>query len=96
MRDSAVVEWPKKEGDFFPYASDYHAYWTGFFTSRPTSKRLIRESSGYLQAAKQISAKLALDQDTCHSQCKNELLHATESLDRAVGVAQHHDAITGE
>ena len=25
----ANQDWPIKEGDFFPYASDPHAYWTG-------------------------------------------------------------------
>ena len=27
-------KWPIKSDDFFPYASDPHAYWTGYFTSR--------------------------------------------------------------
>ena len=27
-------KWPSKNDDFFPYASDPHAYWTGYFTSR--------------------------------------------------------------
>lgn len=28
------LKWPIKEDDFFPYASDPHSYWTGYFTSR--------------------------------------------------------------
>jgi hypothetical protein len=28
------VTLPTKDDDFFPYASDPHAYWTGYFTSR--------------------------------------------------------------
>ena len=86
--------WPVKEQDFFPYASDYHAYWSGYFTSRPTSKFMIRDASRILQAAKQITVKKYFD-ETCDENCKVDLLEATETLDRAVGVAQHHDAITG-
>ena len=57
---------------------------------------MIRESSSILQAAKQITAKNYYDTHRCDIGCKNDLLKATETLDRAVGVAQHHDAITGK
>ena len=43
------VSWPSKKDDFFPYGSDAHAYWTGYFTSRPTSKYMIRQGSNLLQ-----------------------------------------------
>lgn len=33
--------WPVKTDDFFPYASNDHAYWTGYFTSRPALKRCV-------------------------------------------------------
>ena len=36
--------WPRESGDFLPYASDEHSYWSGFFTSRPSSKFLIRQA----------------------------------------------------
>ena len=32
--NDAGISWPSKNDDFFPYASDPHAYWTGYFTSR--------------------------------------------------------------
>ena len=32
--NDASKTWPIKSDDFFPYASDPHAYWTGYFTSR--------------------------------------------------------------
>ena len=34
LNDAPVKSWPVKTDDFFPYASDPHAYWTGYFTSR--------------------------------------------------------------
>ena len=34
LNDDKSQSWPTKSDDFFPYASDPHAYWTGYFTSR--------------------------------------------------------------
>ncbi|KAK9842267.1 hypothetical protein WJX81_003590 [Elliptochloris bilobata] len=48
------VSWPLKTDDFFPYADCPTCYWTGYFTSRPTSKRFIREGTAFLQAARQL------------------------------------------
>ena len=42
---------PVKGDDFFPYADQPHAYWTGYFTSRPTHKFYNRYASAYLAAS---------------------------------------------
>ncbi|XP_057335979.1 lysosomal alpha-mannosidase-like [Microplitis mediator] len=80
----AQLSWTTKSDDFFPYSSDPHAFWTGYFTSRPTFKFFERMGNNFLQVAKQlsVSSKLMDSQD---------LIHFKE----AVGVVQHHDAITG-
>lgn len=41
--------WPFKTDDFFPYGSDAHSYWTGYFTSRPALKYMVRQASNLLQ-----------------------------------------------
>uniref|UniRef100_A0A914E6T4 Glycoside hydrolase family 38 N-terminal domain-containing protein n=1 Tax=Acrobeloides nanus TaxID=290746 RepID=A0A914E6T4_9BILA len=38
-----------KHDDFFPYAVKPHAYWAGFFTSKPAIKGLLRKTSALLQ-----------------------------------------------
>ncbi len=43
------AELPTKTDDFFPYASDPHAFWTGYFTSRPALKGMIRKANSLLQ-----------------------------------------------
>lgn len=48
LHDSAV-QWDTKDADYFPYASGNHTYWTGYFTSRPTFKGLVRQANNYLQ-----------------------------------------------
>ncbi|XP_035912890.1 lysosomal alpha-mannosidase-like [Anopheles stephensi] len=83
----AQVEWPTKSDDFFPYASDPTAFWTGYFTSRPTQKRYEREGNHFLQVCKQLSAIAPTKEDYYEA-------HLTALRD-VMGVMQHHDAITG-
>ncbi|KAJ9579723.1 hypothetical protein L9F63_004649, partial [Diploptera punctata] len=76
----------KKKDDFFPYASDANSFWTGYYTSRPTSKYFERLANNFLQVAKQLTAIM-----------QTEVKEHTSliSLKEAVAVMQHHDAITG-
>ena len=48
--------WPWQEDDFFPYADGPHQFWTGYFTSRPTLKRYIRDTSAFFQATGQVGS----------------------------------------
>ncbi|KPU73915.1 uncharacterized protein Dana_GF15795, isoform B [Drosophila ananassae] len=83
----AGITWPTKSDDFFPYASDPHAYWTGYFTSRPTLKRFERDGNHFLQVCKQLSA-LAPKK-------ANEFDPHLNFMRETLGIMQHHDAITG-
>nr|XP_016455893.1 PREDICTED: alpha-mannosidase isoform X1 [Nicotiana tabacum] len=77
--------WPLKTDDYFPYADGANSYWTGFFTSRPAFKRYVRMLSGYYLAARQLEFLTGR---------KSEGFN-TFSLGDALGVTQHHDAVTG-
>ena len=83
----ADISWPTKSDDFFPYASDPHAFWTGYFTSRPTSKRFERIGNQFLQICKALSAS----SESLTDDQENNL----DRMRRIMGVMQHHDAITG-
>ena len=82
--NDAGKSWPKKTDDFFPYASDPHAYWTGYFTSRSSLKGMIRSANSLLQSCKQLHAVAGGLHDP-----------RLEAAKRAVAVNQHHDAVTG-
>lgn len=58
-RASAGQEYSVNEADFFPYAyPDEHSYWTGYFTSRPSFKYLVRAATGVYRAATQILSEI--------------------------------------
>ncbi|XP_022132790.1 alpha-mannosidase [Momordica charantia] len=84
-KNAANESWPLKTDDFFPYADHEHAYWTGFFTSRPAFKGYIRMLSGYYLAARQLEFLVG----------RKSIGPNTFSLGDALGIAQHHDAVTG-
>lgn len=78
------ASWPEKTDDFLPYASDPHSYWTGYYTSRPSSKLFMRQGELWSQIYNQMVVIKNID-----------LSEDPESLEKAVAVNQHHDAITG-
>ena len=81
----ANLQWSTKADDFFPYASDPHSYWTGYFSSRPAIKFFERMGNNLLQVSKQLSVLTGL------GKYDEQLEHFRETM----GVMQHHDAVTG-
>ncbi|KAF8035455.1 hypothetical protein BT93_C1470 [Corymbia citriodora subsp. variegata] len=84
-KNAENVSWPLKTDDYLPYADGEHAYWTGFFTSRPALKRYVRMLSGYYLAARQLECLVG----------RRSSGPSTYQLGDALGIAQHHDALTG-
>ncbi|POM62482.1 Lysosomal alpha-mannosidase [Phytophthora palmivora] len=78
------LTWSVKTDDFFPYASARDDYWSGFFTSRPTLKRFAQVANTLLQQVRQLDAVY----QSHHSS-------ALVALQRAVGLVQHHDGLSG-
>jgi lysosomal alpha-mannosidase len=56
--NDANITWSSKSDDFFPYASDPHAFWTGYFTSRSAFKGMIRSGNNMLQVKQVLSRNL--------------------------------------
>ncbi|XP_051127486.1 alpha-mannosidase isoform X2 [Andrographis paniculata] len=84
-KHAANESFPLKLDDYFPYADDENSYWTGFFTSRPALKRYVRALSGYYVAARQLEFMAG----------RRSTSPNTDGLGDALGIAQHHDAVTG-
>jgi len=79
------LDWTVKEDDFFPYASNPTEFWTGYFTSRPALKHYVRKTSSFLQMARQV----------LWTSGSNKVQDLLQPLNEAMGVLQHHDAVSG-
>nr|CAH8876539.1 unnamed protein product [Trichobilharzia regenti] len=86
----------RRGGDFFPYASGQHAYWTGYFTSRPALKYYVRQASNLLTMCEQIHlfANHIPEKLTDTESLEGEI-EQLDLLRQALGVLQHHDAVSG-
>ncbi|XP_039250452.2 lysosomal alpha-mannosidase-like [Styela clava] len=92
--NQANKEWNVKTDDFFPYADSPHQFWTGYFTSRPALKGYVRESNKLLQVCKQMEALTQGFSSSGKKQAKTGTV-SSQKLREAMGVAQHHDAVSG-
>ncbi|XP_053573804.1 lysosomal alpha-mannosidase [Bombina bombina] len=88
--NNANLSWSVKYDDFFPYADGPHQFWTGYFTSRPAFKRYERMSNNFLQICNQLEVIAGPESRDGPYGTSNSTV-----LRRAMGVAQHHDAVTG-
>ena len=82
------ITFPNRTADIVPYSSDQHAYWTGYFTSRPALKGYVRESTNVLQVARQLQV---------YTQGVS-MLNTSDPLyilETGHAISSHHDAISG-
>lgn len=84
-------DWPTRGAlDFFGYDDTSSSWWSGFYTSRPQLKGLVRKSEAHLRLTDLLYSSLSI--------AKNRLLTASNAVDQlreALAIAQHHDAVTG-
>jgi alpha-mannosidase len=93
------ISWEVRSDDIFPLANEAHAYWSGYFTSRPSLKRQVRFASNFLNAARQmevITGITAAEVDTPTTRPSPPVGSSwTDSMEGAIGVATHHDGMSG-
>ncbi|XP_071128530.1 alpha-mannosidase 2-like [Mytilus edulis] len=85
-------------GDFFTYTDKDNEYWSGYFTTRPFDKRMIRELQEYLRATETfmslIYVYLLQNTDSMPLDLDSDW-EAIQLARRTHSLVQHHDAITG-
>ena len=84
--------------DFFPYGDGPHCYWTGYFSTRPNTKGLIKQLGLYLNAANRLLFEIYVGHKDIMGDNRNlidEVIKNVYSAREYLGILQHHDAITG-
>ena len=97
-RNKSVV-YEVRTDDIFPLADNAHDYWSGYFTSRPALKRQVRFATNLLSAARLLEVAT----NTTAAEVGRPTAKAspvvgdswTDSLEGTVGVATHHDGMSG-
>ena len=81
---------------YAPPDNDFFPYWTGFFTSQPVFKAIVRRASAILHTARVLHT-LRHDAAPVPNSQGGSVVGAAKLnvLWRALGVVQHHDAVTG-
>ena len=85
---------PTKQDDLFPYADNPASWWTGYFSSRANAKSYIRRGGSSLTAANQFYTSVILDNSVPQKDIDALIGVQNQMLD-AMGIYQHHDAVTG-
>lgn len=86
------ISWPVKNTDAFPYSSNNIDYWTGYFGSRPSQKKLVRDLSSVFHASEKLLAKRALEESFTVEEM-NQITALKSTGLETLGIAQ--EAITG-
>ncbi len=77
----------EEQNEFFPFAERPFTYWTGYFSSRPYLKGLIRKFSNSYMVFARLLVELRLNY-------LNEVPLLTDEF-KLIGFLIHHDTITG-
>eukprot|EP01114_Cavostelium_apophysatum_P007845 TRINITY_DN2004_c0_g1_i3.p1 TRINITY_DN2004_c0_g1~~TRINITY_DN2004_c0_g1_i3.p1 ORF type:complete len:1212 (-),score=393.06 TRINITY_DN2004_c0_g1_i3:43-3678(-) len=96
LEDDQSVQFSVFHGDFFPYADNEDSYWTGYYTSRPALKAMIRESLSMLRSAEMLYAFNRLRTSTWNlaTPWDTQFSHLQQAR-WDTSLTAHHDGVTG-
>ena len=98
-KQKANLTWEIRQDDIFPLADASHHYWSGYFTSRPSLKRQVHVASNFLNAARQMEVIGKVNTSKIHNPTVRPAPPVgpswTDSLEGTVGIATHHDGMSG-
>ena len=88
------IVWPVKYDDMFPYSDNHEDFWTGYYTSRQSSKKFVRDGQSNMHASNYLYAEKMVQNETSDKEIQS-IMEANFMMLDWMGVYQHHDAISG-
>eukprot|EP01061_Rhynchopus_euleeides_P019355 TRINITY_DN317_c0_g1_i1.p1 TRINITY_DN317_c0_g1~~TRINITY_DN317_c0_g1_i1.p1 ORF type:complete len:1106 (+),score=505.33 TRINITY_DN317_c0_g1_i1:99-3416(+) len=99
QKQKANLTWEVRRDDIFPLGDGPHHYWSGYFTSRPALKKQVHVASNFLNAARQLEVISGVNASQIAVPTTRPApvvgVSWTDSLEGTVGVATHHDGMSG-
>ena len=75
------VKWPVKYDDFLNYYEEKWFFWSGYYTSRPSYKKQIKDASTVWHSQAKLYARKMIDQSTCKGDIADYLSASSTFLD---------------
>jgi len=88
------LKYPLKYDDAFPYSDNIDDFWSGFYTSRPTEKKRVKDLSAVAHATNRLFSERVLNEDTTAKEV-DEMMKTRSQIEDILSIMLHHDAITG-
>jgi hypothetical protein len=101
MQASTKLQWPTFRGDFFPYNGIHPgSYWSGYYTSRPNFKKLIRDFTSISSSLNNLLGFQTLVNRTLTAPGASTTVtgfnrNKMNEFSQKIGELTHHDTITG-
>jgi hypothetical protein len=88
------VTWPTQYNDMFPYSDKKDNYFTGFYSSRPSTKKFVKDNSATYHSLTYMLAQRVVNQKTT-DQGVTDAINSNQALAEELSRVQQHNSITG-
>ena len=55
------ITWPVQYNDMFPYSDGNNEFWSGYYTSRPGTKKQVKDGSANFHASSKLYAQKVIN-----------------------------------
>lgn len=91
---AANISLPTQYNDLFPFSEKSEDFWSGFYSSRPTIKKQVKDGSANFHATSKLFSEKVIQPNTTNEEIA-QIKDLTHGYLDVMGLFQHHDAVSG-